>query len=31
LQVYRSLLERTPTVEQVLDIAPLQPVLEGMN
>jgi glycosyltransferase involved in cell wall biosynthesis len=31
LQVYRSLLERTPTVEQVPDIAPLQPVLEGMN
>jgi glycosyltransferase involved in cell wall biosynthesis len=31
VQVYRSLLERTPTVEQVPDIAPLQPVLEGMN
>jgi glycosyltransferase involved in cell wall biosynthesis len=31
LQVYRSLLERTSTVEQVPDIAPLQPVLEGMN
>jgi glycosyltransferase involved in cell wall biosynthesis len=31
LQVYRSLLERTPTVEQVRDIAPLQPILEGMN
>ena len=31
LQVYRSLLERTPRVEQVPDIAPLQPVLEGMN
>ena len=31
LQVYHALLERTPTVEQVPDIAPLQPVLEGMN